>query len=214
MAVTKIKELKKIVHISKPVCISNRSNMGEVIKTLSENDIKRILVIDDDNNVINIITQSSIIDFIWSERAKLGEKWDQPLSKFNIKEKHVISINENENLINAFKLLKRSNVSAICVINDNNELVGTVSVKDLRTVTPGLTIMQRLYIPVKQFLHKVHIETKAPKRSITCSKNDYLGDIIEKFHESRVHRVWIVDNSNRPIGVISLQDILKIIYNL
>lgn len=187
--------------------------MKDLIIMLAERDIKRLLVCDDDNKVINIITQSSIVDFLWSEKSKFGEFWDQPLSKFEcLKPRGVISINEKENLINAFKLLRNSNVTAICVVNDNNELVGTVSVKDLRTCTPGLTIMQRLYIPVKQFINKVRIETKAPRRSIICSTDDDLGSIIEKLHESRVHRVWIVEN-NRPIGIVSIKDLLTIIYN-
>jgi len=215
MAVTKIKQLNHIVDVDDPIYIGTQCNMRDVIKKLSEEDIKRILVIDENKNVINIITQSSVIEFIWSHKSKFSDIWDKPISEFNIRtrEKQVVSINEKENLINAFKLLRKAHVSAICVVNDDNQLVGTISVKDLRTVTPGLTIMQRLYIPVKHFLKKIRIETKAPKRSITCSENEEFGNIIEKLHESSVHRVWIVDRHMKPIGAISLQDILKIIYN-
>lgn len=63
-----------------------------------------------------------------------------------------------------------------------------------------------LLLPVKQFLKTQH-SWKAP---VTVSLNTRLESVLYKLTWFRLHRLWIVDEDNKPVGVISLTDVLKL----
>lgn len=46
--------------------------------------------------------------------------------------KPVVTIEENEMAIKAFKVMKEQKVSAVAVVNKDGNLVGTISVNDLK----------------------------------------------------------------------------------
>lgn len=43
-----------------------------------------------------------------------------------------------------------------------------------------------------------------------CTPQSSLGEVMEKVYQTGVHRVWMVDDDYRPIGIVSLTDILRI----
>lgn len=46
---------------------------------------------------------------------------------------------------------------------------------------------------------------------VTARRNEMLIDVIDRLVEKRIHRLWIVDEHSRPIGVVSMTDICKLI---
>lgn len=46
---------------------------------------------------------------------------------------------------------------------------------------------------------------------MTANRNEMLIDVIDRLVEKRIHRLWIVDEHSRPIGVVSMTDICKLI---
>ena len=38
-----------------------------------------------------------------------------------------------------------------------------------------------------------------------------MGEVLELMHTRAVHRVWVVDDARRPVGVISLADVLAVV---
>jgi hypothetical protein len=47
---------------------------------------------------------------------------------------------------------------------------------------------------------------------IYCSKCSTLGSVVSQLCSLGIHRVWIVDELKCPVGVVSLYDILKVLY--
>ena len=45
----------------------------------------------------------------------------------------------------------------------------------------------------------------------TCSIDDRLDSVFDTIRKSRVHRLVVVDSSNRLIGILTLSDILEYI---
>ena len=70
-----------------------------------------------------------------------------------------------------------------------------------------------VFQPIKNFLEKVRQENSAsqgsrPRHPVTLSETSTLEEAIEAMASHRLHRVFIVDQNKKPIGVISIQDIL------
>jgi CBS domain-containing protein len=84
--------------------------------------------------------------------------------------------------------------------------------KDLRLIAPEVSILPRLYLSVSEFLSRVKRETTAPQHAVVCTKDDTFLTVLQKICANRVHRVWIVDSSKRPVGVVSLRDVLWYIF--
>lgn len=212
MSVTTVHELMTTSRRMSAKVITNRMNMRDVVKCLLDFDVRRILVLNEHKRLQNIITQSSVVNFIYFKQHIFGDFLDEKLSKFKSSGNPVISVYDDDVTIEAFKLMRDLRISAVGVLDNNDKLIGTISVKDLRVIVPGLTIMQRLYVPVGEYRKKMQMETGAPELSITCTMNSTLRDILRKFHDNKIHRIWIVDKDNIPIDVVSLRDFLEILY--
>jgi len=83
-----------------------------------------------------------------------------------------------------------------------------------------------LGFPVKEYLHLMSSHPESVIRDynfwtidrpnsvvISCKLDDFLRDVIKKMCFYKVHRVFVVENK-RPIGVIAMYDVLKLIGNI
>ncbi len=55
----------------------------------------------------------------------------------------------------------------------------------------------------------LHHPTPADGFAISVSENASVSDVLHRLAESRLHRLFLRDDSGRPVGVCSLKDILQ-----
>jgi len=137
----------------------------------------------------------------------------------------VISISPGELAINAFKLMKDHKISSVAVVEDG-VLVGNISISDIKLMEYDLKFFNFLGLQVQEYLqlvnnpHTLH-QDKNPIRVevlrkmevlkgpvVRCKLDANFGFVIKTMLFYQIHRVYIVDNRNYPIGVVSLQQIL------
>ena len=46
----------------------------------------------------------------------------------------------------------------------------------------------------------------------TCTRDDRLGDIVEAMLQLHFHRIWIVNDAEQPIDVLTLTDIIYVVW--
>ena len=46
---------------------------------------------------------------------------------------------------------------------------------------------------------------------VTCEPGATIAEVLDAMHVKAVHRVWVVDDAGRPVGVVALSDILAAI---
>jgi len=96
-------------------------------------------------------------------------------------------------------------------VNEEGAYVDCITAKDLRVVVEKEAHLKSLYHPSKVFFANKHLgKQKVPFRT-TCKSNSTLEDVILTLSSQRYHRVFVLDDSNVPIGVITLGDVLKLI---
>jgi len=129
--------------------------------------------------------------------------------------KNVITIKETRSVLEAFKLIWESRVSGIAVVNSSGKLVGNVSTSDLKKAhfnSKGEMILD-IFQSIKNFMHirhEVSGKTLLPIHiPIFVTPEDSLERVMEWAVSKHVHRVYVIDYRNIPIGVVSLGDILK-----
>ena len=79
------------------------------------------------------------------------------LLTFAIKSRYakVITINQAEKAVEAFKAMHKHGVSAVAVVDDNGLLVGNISNTDLKVIGYDAALLSQLFIPITEFLSKL-----------------------------------------------------------
>lgn len=84
------------------------------------------------NSIQNVLTESAVIDWLNKNANSFSTLFSKTVDELNLGLKDVISINENEKAIEAFKLMSKHRITAVAVVDDNGVLKTAVSAKDLR----------------------------------------------------------------------------------
>jgi len=190
---------------------SGYSILAAVEPLARERGLHRVPVIDKDRNLQTIITQSQLIQIFAQNLEILGDKKNKPISKTRQYPIEVLSVTDKVIAMDAFKLMVEQNVSGLAVVNDEGKITGALSIRDLKAMSADGRLFWRLYQPIREFLGKVNLDTPAearPRRVVTVRPTDTLEAAIRQLAEKRVHRVFIVNSDMKPVGVLSLKDVL------
>lgn len=180
-----------------------------------EPNLHRVVVIDDQRQILNLITQSQVVRFLSEHLTELGPKADCPVSQLKSVIKPVFSVNKDIKAIEAFEYMIEKGVAGVAVVNDEGKLIGNISLIDLKAMAPDGSLFWRLFHNVSGFLHKVdeHYGQKRPSRVQYCSPKQTFKEAITRMVEQNIHRMYVVDDEHKPIGVISSKDVLFNIIN-
>jgi len=214
----KMKDIIREEYLGKPkrtFFFESNQSLDALMKTLSTN-IHRVIVSTTDSNGIQghkILSQWDVVEYLWRNMSKLNRqvliKSVRDLgygSSKKFKFEPVWCIGKNDSALYGFKRMYFHDVRAVAVVDDSGKLIGNLSSSDLRGITSeNLALVQLSAI---EFLKKIN-ESKDIQKMITCHPNDRFKEIMTKMMISKVHRVWIVDSECRPIGVLTLTDIIK-----
>ena len=111
----------------------------------------------------------------------------------------VISIGENKTIYNAIKLLGKNNIGALPVINDNMELSGIISERDIiREISNNLSVNFK----------KSNIKSIMTSKVITINKNTKSETIMDIMSKNKIRHIPIVENK-LLIGIVSIGDVVK-----
>jgi len=186
-----------------------------------ESDLHRVPVISPrERKLVNMITQSQIIDFLHKHLNSFGERTKKTLADFPQFFKEVHSAKETALAIDAFTNMVEHDISGVAIVNEEGRLTGNLSLRDLKSVGYDLNLFWRFYQTVENYVLKLRKEYQEkhgrPRHVVFATKEDTLGFVINTLAENHIHRLYIVDSKKekKPIGVVSLKDILTEVLDL
>ena len=111
----------------------------------------------------------------------------------------VISISENKTIYNAIKLLAKNNIGALPVLNNNMELCGIISERDIiREISNNISVNFK-----KSFISSIMTSVV-----ITINRNIQSEDIMDIMSKNKIRHIPIVDNK-LLLGIVSIGDVVK-----
>jgi len=175
-----------------------------------EPNLHRVAVIDDERQLLGLITQGQVVKYLYEHLGKIGCEIKKPISDLKHVMKPVLSVKETDNAIDAFNLMVKESITGVAVVDGHGKLTGNISLRDLKVMAPDGGLFWRLYGTTKSFLHKLDQEGQGhrPRSVQTVSVDDTLETVLVKLAEHKIHRVFIVDEKHHPIGIITIKDIL------
>lgn len=117
-----------------------------------------------------------------------------------LSERELITVHENDKLLEAIKKLAKYNIGAIPVINSNKKLTGIISERDIVKELAKKEDLDYSTLFVHQLMTK----------KVICCESDVLSDkLMELMTKNKVRHIPIVDNNNHPIGIVSIGDVVN-----
>lgn len=217
---TQVKSIVKSYRWAPYIPVSTEGSMLSVLLLLSKYRLRNVPIIEPGKPLIkNFITQSAVVQGL--EQCK-GRDWFDCISVHPITElglpfvskDKVISSQSNELVLEAFKKMKDNQIGGLPVVEGpTKKIVGNVSIKDIRF----LLLKQKLFtnfrkLTVKDFMNTIATTSEDNKKiisPITCKLGSTLGEVISTLSSKCVHRIYVVDDDNNVIGIITLRDVIS-----
>ncbi|KAJ8553991.1 hypothetical protein K7X08_024669 [Anisodus acutangulus] len=221
---TKVRDISGSFRWAPFLALQKSNSFLTMLLLLSKYKMKSIPVVDlGEYKIDNIITQSAVIHMLeecaglhWFE--SWGSKKLYELGLPLMKPSSIIQVDEDEPVLQAFKLMRQKGVGGVPVVeSDGRKAIGNISIRDIQF----LLIAPEIYkdyrsITAKNFLTSVRSyqgehEKNSPFLSdmVTCRRDNSLKEVIMKLDSKKIHRIYVVDDMGNLEGVITLRDIIS-----
>jgi len=144
------------------------------------------------------------------------------IENLQIGKKEVITILNTETAYKSFKLMIEKGVNGLAVVNRDGELVGNISISDIKLIGWNADYWNLLGFSIKDYLQQICNHPESVIRdynfwtidhpqhvALSCKMYDKLSTAIRMMCFFKVHRVYIVSDDKKPIGVIAMHDVLR-----
>jgi len=176
------------------------------LDAMGSNKLHRFAVVESDGNLVTIVTASHVCQLLYKHSTKFPVS-SRRVGDIELGLKSTMSVKTSDKAYQAFRLICDNQVSGVAVVDDNGRLIGNISGSDLRQVGYDGKLMTKLLLNVSDFLNLLpkHEDMPGPYCVRTTAT---LYDVLSMITETHTHRVYVVDDAKKPIGVISLIDII------
>jgi len=185
------------------------NSLSGVIEEFSKGYYHSAAVRDDSGLVINVIAQWDVANFLLRNstliHSLLNVTIEQMYPKYLEGTRDVISVTENTCVMDALKLICDKKISAVAVVDKNNNFVGNFSASNIKSLYDPWDF-RMLSDKVKPFLE--FTAQRHPSGIVTSSPTSTIQRVLEIMSKERVHRVYVAEAKSRITDVVTLTDIL------
>jgi predicted transcriptional regulator len=202
--------------------VSASENLGNVLHFF-EQGLHRVAVKDDSGRIIGVLTQGRVVRELLKHYP-----YTKKIADLKFKTDKVVTIPKNMRAIDGFLLMHAENVSSIGII-DGHRVVGNLSASDLKVRVFHLFLfffsffadrpvyqllaseeLSKLLLLVGDFINEIRSRAgKRPDFLIACDPNSDFKASLEDMMNNHVHRMFLLDNEEKPLGILSLTDVIR-----
>jgi len=185
--------LTKHFEPKKPITINKDRGSEYALHVLLDNRIRRLVVVDENNTFIGIVSQETLMEHLENSVYKTNMQ----ISSFTHEQKLIISIDENQSIHHTINLMFQKNIGSVVIIDSNKIPIGIFTEKD------GLKIDSSIN------KEKEPIKNHMSSPLITITHTTFIEDAVKVMREHNINRILIEDENKIPHYILSLRDITK-----
>jgi diguanylate cyclase (GGDEF)-like protein len=175
------------------VTISSERTIDYALHILIDNNIRRLVVVDDKRHYLGVVTQEIIVSKLEEDIYKANITVSQITDNMQRK---IYSLEPTDTIKKALNLMSEKNIGSILVMKDYTP-VGIFTERD----------------SIKIAANSLSLETKLEeimsKPVVSVSENEIVSDVVALMDARSIRRVLVVDNSGKPSFVIGVRDIVR-----
>ncbi len=183
--------IHKYAKISLVVTVGTRT-VGYALNLTLENNIRRVIVVDDSNNFLGIVTQQDLLKYLEEDFYRLTIKVKHILKK----ERNLLSVSSDTSLHDVLKIMFINKISAVPVLEDG-KAVGIISEKDILKFAGshgGLDgrVTEYMSRPVD-----------------TAGLDSLLVEVVEVMNYKNIRRIVVIDDTGSAINMVTIRDVIE-----
>jgi CBS domain-containing protein len=147
------------------------------LRLMATHEIHRVPIVDEEGHLISILTQSSIISQIYHNLSIFSDS-HKTVGELGLGYKaKIVAARSTQIAGAAFTTARDHKVSGLAVVDDQNKLVGNISVSDLKTIGYNGQLFKRLFLDVAAFINNRPAVFVTPATSVS--------EVVRIFHENK-----------------------------
>src|SRR5689334_5629333 len=192
---------------NKPITLQTNETLYDVRNILIRYNISRVVITTrqtenkEEEEAIGIVTEKDIAQFLF--RGMHGRRLNEIRIDELIRNQNLITVNENADLNLCAKLMLDSGVSSIVVTTQND-----VSRGSNHTLRGIITKSDFLELYATNYGGKATVNEYMAKKVLTVRPDESVHMVLLIMVDSNISRVIVVDDNNKPIGIITSHDLL------
>lgn len=119
------------------------------------------------------------------------------MNLISLAKKPLITVKPSTTIRDAVKIMAEANVGSVLIVNEQGKLIGIFTERDL------------VRIVAREIDLGTPIENVMTKKLITATQDEGLASVVYKMIDHGIRHIPIVDNSGKPIGILSIRDLLR-----
>lgn len=193
------------------VSCTPETSLEEVCSLLSQHQCHRIPVMGKDGRCSSIISQSALVKALVKH---VNDPLDETLEEAKLEyKKDLVSALDTASAKDVFELLDSKRLSGIAIVDsETGKLVGNTSARDIKLAISETGV--DMDMDILSYLATVRQATPTKKErypSAHVATTSTVGHAIRLLEKTGYHRVFVVDQECKPVGVISVADVIRFV---
>jgi CBS-domain-containing membrane protein len=182
--------------------------------------VYRLPLLDEKDRTESLLSQSKLMAiFNTDANNRLGKMKMMTAQELGA-EKPVVTVNVDSLAMKAFETIDEQNVSAVAIVDDEGKLVGQVDADSLKLIGVQFSMLAKPLwevweingVPMSRWnttdLHQTRTDAPVEVRG-TCTLQSTMQEMVQTVVAGHFRRLWLVDETGKPTGVVSLTDLIK-----
>ncbi|KAJ3271864.1 Ethanolamine kinase [Terramyces sp. JEL0728] len=169
-----------------------------------------------------VVSQSSLVALVvhkFGLKKEKGVEWDlgnKSIKELGVIRKNVIFVNEKNTVIDALYRMHVHQISSVAII-ENGVLRGSIGLSDIKLILAEPNGVKLLTNSCKQFFQEIRKKQSLDHAEDTRVPNYVVGPettlifAMEKMIATHSHRVWVVENHDKVVGLLSISDCIPLL---
>lgn len=173
------------------------------------------ILMPEDMRVLAVVTYTNILEHLVTHFREQRRLFDDTIYDLGIGTYHdkLITATPTQTLSEALDLLQQHNLSTLPVVENSGtrKLVGVYSRSDITFLAPASDAqdaMANLDLTLENILSQGRTDVTTPDAMHTCTVGTTLQSIFEYFAQLRFNRLYVVDEQECLVGVVSARDLV------
>lgn len=196
--------------------VKTGASLLEVVKILAQGIFRRVPVVNDKGQVVNIISQSSIITFLNSKADKFKTEGSKTIDDLHLGSRPVACARSDGRALDAFRVMSEKKLSGLAIVDKEGKFIANTSSSDLKLylIKPHIALESSLIDFLRDLRQEeVKDDTDDKSPTIAVLPTSTLSNVIARLAATKVHKIFVADDKKdfKPLAVISLTDILRLV---
>jgi len=173
-----------------------------------------IVLVQNSDELAGFITQGMLFRLICDHLCDVcGSLTIEDLRSLNVVKENPTVILHDTPAIEAFGEMEKRNYGCIGIIDEDGTIVNSTSARDIKVWLGNLE--EKVHsTPIIDIMTKIRQEGAAVKDRFpvaSCRYEHKISGALKRLKACRYHRLWVVDEDRKPVGIFSLTDIFRLI---